>query len=104
MHCNGMTTMRSFANAELAVISRALTRLRSQSALMRVVGAKTTTITSEDGGGTGTGISILPHRFNPRVGLSQVRKCCGPALTTVIDGTFVVERKETLLDRLRGLQ
>ena len=59
---DGMVTMKMHANTELAVISRGVARLRVQS--MR----------REDGlvVGGGKGMSILPHRFNPGVGLSQV--------------------------------
>jgi hypothetical protein len=71
--------MRVCANAELAVISRGVARLRAQGELKRVVGARITAAatTTEDGVettreiGDGRGTSILPHRFNPGVGLSQ---------------------------------
>jgi hypothetical protein len=68
----GNGTMRVTANAELALISRGMARLRAQGELMRTVGAR-----MEESGGRvgivgGRGMNILPHRFNPGVGLSQV--------------------------------
>jgi hypothetical protein len=67
----GNGTMRVTANAELALISRGMARLRAQGELMRTVGAR-----MEDSGRVGIvggrGMNILPHRFNPGVGLSQV--------------------------------
>jgi hypothetical protein len=66
-------TMRDFARTELAVITRAWATLRSQGGEMgmRVVGGAGRS--GVEGVGGGRGMSILPHRFNPGVGLSQVR-------------------------------
>jgi hypothetical protein len=90
-------TMRIYAMAELAVIARGWQRFKAQGELMRVVGARiedgnivnvnnsfargTATTTTTTSGMTaitsrgqigGRGMSILPHRFNPGVSLSQV--------------------------------
>jgi len=76
--------------AELAVIARGWQRYKAQGELMRVVGARiedgnivnvgkgagsTAMLMGQQGKGAGGrgGISILPHRFNPGVSLSQVR-------------------------------
>jgi len=115
-------SMRDFARTELAVITRAWATLRSQGGEvgMRVVGVAGRS--GVEGVGGGRGMSILPHRFNPGVGLSQVaspqkkpkrkpptiqrKSVCGlwfvRRLTVVMDGAFMVERSETLLERLRG--
>lgn len=68
-------TMRGVANAELAIISKGLTRLRTQGELMRVVGAKTVDPENSSGERTspgGVGMNISHPRLLPEVGLSQV--------------------------------
>jgi hypothetical protein len=90
--CGQGDTFRVCADNELAGITRAVARFRSQGELMRVVGARI------DGGGRG--MNILPRHFNPGVGLGQVH--LGILVNLVNDCSLVVERSGTLLDRLRG--
>ena len=98
-------TMRGVANAELAIISKGLTRVRTQGELMRVVGAKI--VDPENSSGEraspgGVGMNISHHRLLPEVGLSQVIPCKLNIKNPVIDSSFVIERSGTLLERLIG--
>ena len=71
-------TMRDFARTELAMVTRAWGKWKSQQGVVTEGMRSGVGVGSSgrqqgvEGVGGGRGMSILPHRFNPGVGLSQV--------------------------------